>query len=360
MSKHQFKILSLDGGGIKGIIPCTILRYIEETTGQSISSLFHVIGGTSTGGIIALGLSKPKDNGRNAYSAADMLKLYVEHGKHIFSRRKNDLLSWMGSIIEKGIFDKIFDIEQFENLLKEQFGESRLKDSLTDVLVTTYEPQKEKPFLFSSRLAKVNPEEDYLLREIARSTSAAPTFFKPAKVEYENKQMAFVDGGVFANNPSILAYSEAKALWKQKTKTTTVPIPDKLDRNSKTFEAVVTPDDLDLPFFMLSIGCGHCPAKIDLSDAGDWRTKDWIKPLLSSVFMQSVSESTDYTMQYLMPPFEDGTLRYIRLKEIELSPENSEMDNASDDNIKELCAIADEYVEENKKELDKICDLLMK
>jgi patatin-like phospholipase/acyl hydrolase len=359
MGKHKFKILSIDGGGIKGIIPCKILMYIEKKTGQPVSRLFHILAGTSTGGIIALGLTKPDKDAGNAFSAEEMLNLYKDNGKDIFSKRDNDLKSWLGSIIEKGLFDKDFNVAKFEKILKDKFGESRLKDSLADVLITTYEPQQEKPFYFSSRLAMQHEEENILLREIARSTSAAPTFFKPAKVGYENKEMAFVDGGVFANNPAVLAYGEAKELWKLKNKTLKVNLPKGIDPSMKSFEAVVTPDDLDLPFFMLSIGCGHCPAKIDLSGADNWRTKDWIKPLLSSVFMQSVSESTHYTMQYLMPPFEDGTKRYIRLDDIPLSPENSEMDNTSKKNIDELCKIADDYIEVHKKELDMICDILM-
>jgi len=360
MSKHQFKILSLDGGGIKGIIPCTILKYIEKKTGQPVSGLFNVLAGTSTGGIIALGLTRQNEDGGNIYSADDMLELYVKHGKHIFSKRSNDFKSWVGSIIQKGLFDKSFDVEKFEKILLEKFADSRLKDSLTDVLITTYAPEQEKPFYFSSRLAKEDDKENILLREIARSTSAAPTYFKPSKVAYDSdKKLAFVDGGVFANNPSILAYSEAKEIWKKKNKVKTVSVPHGMDSTAKTFNAVVSADDNDLPFFMLSIGCGHHSTKIDFSDADDWRTKDWIEPLLSNVFMQSVAESTDYTMKHLLPPFEDGAVRYVRL-DLPIPEENSEMDNASDDNIKALCGIADTYVDQHKAVLDEICAIILK
>jgi hypothetical protein len=136
-----------------------------------------------------------------------------------------------------------------------------------------------------------------------------------------------------------------------------VSVPSDLDKNAKTFDAYVTPDDHDLPFFMLSIGCGHAPAKIDLSDAEDWRMANWIKPLLTSVFMQSVAESTDYTMKHLLPPFEDKTLRYIRL-DLEIPEANSQMDDVSEENIKALCKIADQFVKENQKKLDDICNLL--
>ncbi len=362
MSKHAFNILSIDGGGIRGIIPCTILRYIEDKTGLPAARLFNLLAGTSTGGIISLGLTMADKDGGNAYTADDMLKLYVEQGKYIFSRRPKDLLSWIGSAlpIPKGLFDKDFDVAGFEKILAAKFDDHRLKDSLTDLLVTTYDPQDEKPFYFSSRLAKQRPEENFLLRDIARSTSAAPTYFKPALVNYEGKEkLALVDGGVFANNPSILAYSEGKELWKQRQYAADLQPPTHAPGAAKVFEAVVSPDDHDLPFFLLSIGCGHSITSIDYSTAADWRTTKWLKPLLTNVFMQSVSESTDYTMQHLLPTFEDGTPRYIRLN-LQIPEANSQMDDASDENIQQLVAIANAYIASNKPKLNEICALLMK
>lgn len=350
---HQLKILSLDGGGIKGIIPCTILDYIEKKTDTPISELFHVIAGTSTGGIIALGLTMPAVPGPgNAFSAEKMLQLYVEHGKDIFSARPKDWKSRIDGIVEEGIMDNAYDVTPFEKILIGKFGTSQLKDSLSNVLVTTYSPKYQKPFYFISRLAKKDAHENFLLWKIARSTSAAPTFFKPSKVNYQgDDNVAFVDGGVFANNPSILAYAEAKEIWK---------LDDRFKNareNAKAFDAKPTPDDYDLPFYMLSIGCGHSPTAIEYDKADKWRTKDWIKPLLTNVFMQGVAESTNYTMQYLLPPFQDGTRRYDRL-DLGIPEKNSQMDDSSDDNIKELQAIADNYVKENKKKLDEICKLL--
>lgn len=137
-----------------------------------------------------------------------------------------------------------------------------------------------------------------------------------------------------------------------------VSVPDDLDKNAKAFDAFVSPDDQDLPFFMLSIGCGHAPAKLDLSDADDWRAANWIKPLLTNIFMQSVAESTDYSMKHLLPPYEDNTLRYWRL-DMEIPAENSQMDDVSDKNIKALCDIGDRFVKENQSRLDQICEHLV-
>lgn len=344
--KHQFKILSIDGGGIRGIIPCRILQFIENQTGP-ISKSFDLIAGTSTGGIIALGLSKPNAMGRNAYSAAQLLRLYTDLGKIIFEKRHEK--SWWDKFLSRlddeldTIKEHAFNHAGLEKILSETFGETQLSKAITNVLITTYEIQKGKTFYFQSRLAKKNSTENILMKEIARSTSAAPTYFTPSVVKYDGKDQAFVDGGVFANNPSILAYGEAKELWKQ--------------RGALAFDPQVTPDDNDLPFLMLSIGTGDSQYGISLEDAKTWQTQDWIKPLLNSVFMRSVSESTHFTMQHLLPDYTDKTPRYIRLNPV-IPEENSEMSDASPENIAALTKIAEEYITKNKQKLLEICEYL--
>jgi uncharacterized protein len=349
MPKPKFKILSIDGGGIRGVIPCYILAFIESQIGHPLSKVFDLIAGTSTGGIITLGLSTNNPKTNRAFKASEMLALYQENGEKIFEKRQSDWVSWAGSItnISELMTRKPYGSENIEAMLDTYFGNTQLSDTLTEVLVTSYEINKENPFYFLSRLAKINPKENKALKEIARSTSAAPTYFEPKLLNYDASQnLALVDGGVFANNPAILAYSEAKELWKSNDL-----------RKAKGFEPVVLADDNDLPFYMLSIGTGHSPNPIKLEDAQKWRTHHWIEPLLTNIFMQSVSASTHYTMQHLLPPYTDGTLRYQRI-DMQLPKECSEMDNASPENIQQLIAIADKYIEDNEANLLKICHLL--
>lgn len=345
MRKAAFKILSIDGGGIRGVIPCVILRFIEEQTGKKISELFSLMAGTSTGGIIALGLSSPGDDGLNKYDADTMLGLYRENGQDIFSGRKKDFLSVISSVHKtpKMLFENPYNINKLEQLLSKYFGTAKLSDALTDLLITTYDIESGRPFYYSSRLAAKKEKENFLMTDIARSTSAAPTFFTPLLTRYDKtNEVAFVDGGVFANNPSLLAYSEAKELWKQKLKA------------GKAFEAEVTKDDDDLPFFMLSLGTGFHPQQIDGKDAAKWRAVEWLQPLLSNIFMNSVAASTDYTMQHLLPPYEDDTLRYKRLN-FEIPEENTAMDDASEKNISTLIELAEDYVKKNEKTLLQVC-----
>jgi uncharacterized protein len=348
MGKASFKILSIDGGGIRGVIPCIILRFIEEQTGKKIPELFNLIAGTSTGGIIALGLSSPDADGVAKYDAETMLSLYRENGKDIFERRKKDFLSVLSSVSKKAgmLFEKPYNITNMEQLLGKYFGDIKLNQALTDLLITTYDIESGRPFYYSSRLAAKKDKENFLMKDIARSTSAAPTFFTPLLTKYDQaNDVSFVDGGVFANNPSLLAYAEAKELWKQQVK------------SGKAFDAEVTKDDNDLPFFMLSLGTGFHPQKISGKDAAGWRTAEWLEPMLSNVFMNSVAASTDYTMQHLLPPYEDDTLRYQRLN-FEIPEENTAMDDASEKNINALIGLAEDYVKNNEKTLLQLCNLL--
>jgi uncharacterized protein len=356
MGKHQLKILSIDGGGIRGIIPSTILAFIESQVG-SISDKFELLAGTSTGGIISLGLTKPDERGKNAFTAQDMRDLYVTHGKSIFGGREKDTLSILGSLLGdtiKGIVANPYHNDDIENILVATFGTTRLAECKSNVLVTTYELQKGRTFYFQSRLAREKEDENLEVRHVARSTSAAPTYFMPSIVDVAGTDQAFIDGGVFANNPSILAYGEAKELWKRKKMNATKITETSSDRG---FEAEVAADDEDLPFFMLSLGTGNSPHAISLEKAKNWRAVNWLEPLLSNIFMQSVAESTHFTMQHLLPPFIDGTARYKRL-DLNIPPENSQMDDASDKNIEALCKIADTYVKDNKAELMAICKVL--
>jgi patatin-like phospholipase/acyl hydrolase len=82
-----FKVLSIDGGGIRGIIPAMVLAEIEERTGKPIAEMFDLIAGTSTGGILALGLAMPEDGGRPRYTASELIELYEDEGASIFSGR---------------------------------------------------------------------------------------------------------------------------------------------------------------------------------------------------------------------------------------------------------------------------------
>lgn len=194
----MYRILSIDGGGMRGLIPATILAAIERRAGKPVAQLFDLVAGTSTGGIIAAAIAAgiPMDRVR---------QLYREQGLEIFSRGLGHVIDSLG-----GLADEKYPADGIERCLQSLFQDRRLSETHTDLLITSCTLSGE-PHFFKSRKAKLDPAEDYLLADVCRATSAAPTYFPPAEIVDVAKSMTryLVDGGLVANNPAMCAVTEA-------------------------------------------------------------------------------------------------------------------------------------------------------
>jgi len=217
LNTKKVRILSIDGGGIRGIIPAVSLKYIEDYLAQKVPGSrlcdhFDLIAGTSTGGILAgiLLAPDPDEPGRPRYSAADALNFYQQEGYSIFNGSKVSNFKRLWGLRSAVAFSP----KRIEALFQEYFGDTRLSQLLRPTLITTYNMQHQCAYFFTSREHK--QEREFFLRDVLRSTSAAPTYFPPAEIEniapkpdYKNP-MINIDGGVFANNPLMCAYAEAR------------------------------------------------------------------------------------------------------------------------------------------------------
>src|SRR5260370_14802556 len=124
-------ILSIDGAGIRGIIPAVVLAEIERRTNRPIAELFHLVAGTSTGGILAVGLTVPGADGKPKYTAQDMIDLYVKHGAEIFTK-----VWWRPAV--SLVAGAAYPPGPLEGLLKQYAVEPRLSEPATGVLVTSW------------------------------------------------------------------------------------------------------------------------------------------------------------------------------------------------------------------------------
>ena len=321
---NPVKILSIDGGGIRGIIPAIILAEIEERTQKSISELFQLISGTSTGGMLALSLVKPDENGKPEYSAQKTVKLYETEGEKIFSRSVSHRIRGMGGLMEgKYLSDGI------EDVLNRYFRETCLKESLADVLIVSYEIEKRIPWLFRSSKAKINGDYDFPMKQVARATTAAPTYFEPLMIKADAAvdYYALIDGGVCANNPAMCAYVEA--------------------RNTH-------PDSDD--YLIVSLGTGQISRPILYDKAKDWGLAGWAQPILS-VVLNGVCSTVDYQLRQLLPPRDDSP-RYYRFQ-MRLDEDHAGLDDASPENIRILKLLAQELVQDNRDDLNRLCDQLV-
>ena len=145
-------ILSIDGGGIRGIIPAMVLAELERRTGRPTCKLFDLIAGTSTGGVLALALTKPDAAGSPEFSAARLIELYELEGDRIFSP------AWHRWKIIGFLYDLFFVRYSARNIgrvLRQYFGDTRLSEAITPLLITAYELEQRDPWLFKSEKAKI-------------------------------------------------------------------------------------------------------------------------------------------------------------------------------------------------------------
>ncbi|MGB0522878.1 MAG: CBASS cGAMP-activated phospholipase [Flammeovirgaceae bacterium] len=321
--EKQYRVLSIDGGGIRGIIPAMILAEIEERTGKRISELFDFIAGTSTGGILGLGLVIPGEDGKPKYAAEDLVKLYQDNGSTIFSKD-----TWKRIQSAGGVLDEKYSQAGIESVLEKYFGDAELKDVLTDVLITSYDLETRRPFFFKSMKAKKDPNRNHLVRLAARATSAAPTYFEPLKLTTDDRftYYSLVDGGLYANNPAMCAYAEVTRMDKR-----------------------------DLLF--VSLGTGEMSAQtISHDKARNWGVMEWIKPLID-VMMDGNSDTVAYQLAQVMDVKPNSD--YYRIQ-ANLTKDSAEMDNVKDSNIRKLKIIANDTIRDESKAIQAICDRLLK
>ena len=319
------KILSIDGGGIRGIIPAMLLAHIETTAGRPIAQLFDLVAGTSTGGILALGLTIPKTAATPLHSARQLVDLYEKQGRQIFSRSL-----WRRFVSCDNLMHEKYSASGIEAVLTGYFGDSRLRDAATDVLVTSYEIGRSFPFFFKSSNARRRPDYDFPARYVARATSAAPTYFAPMKLPSgtNSDYYTLIDGGVFANNPAACALVEARTTH-----------PEAGD------------------FLVVSLGTGALNRSLTYSATKDWGIAKWAVPLLSIVF-DGVSSTVDYQLRQLLPDQSTDCRRYYRFQTT-LDGQNHSLDNTSSANITALKGLANELIDKEADNLAKLAKKLV-
>jgi patatin-like phospholipase/acyl hydrolase len=199
----QKKILSIDGGGIKGVFPASFLASIEETLGDKVSNYFDLIVGTSTGGIIALGLGL-------GIAAKDILKFYEELGPSIFHGSK------ISKLIRR-LYSSKYNQKPLSDAVTNTFGQKKLGESTKRLVIPSLNLETGEVHLFKTA-HHPRLEKDYKIRavDVALATAAAPTYFPTFQ---SSDGIPLVDGGMWANNPLGVAVVEAIGIlqWQPST-----------------------------------------------------------------------------------------------------------------------------------------------
>jgi len=186
-----FRVLSLDGGGIRGLFTAAFLAHIEEQAKKPLSSCFDLIVGTSTGGIIALAIG-------SGIRACDVLRFYLEEGKSIFSKAR----PWPIRLMRPK-----YDAEPLYEALKKFLGTATMNDSKTKLCITSYESVEGTPRVIKTDHAEgLHWGGEQLMWKVGAATSAAPTYFPAFQISTHDSHL---DGGVWANNPVHVGIAEA-------------------------------------------------------------------------------------------------------------------------------------------------------
>ena len=333
----HFRILSIDGGGIRGIIPATILWYLEEELKQKsgnpdarLSDYFDLFAGASTGGILACTYlaPDPQNPTRPKQTAEDSLNLYLKDGPQIFKRSLTRTVKTLG-----GWWRQRYDAKTLELRLQDVLGaETCMSDLLRPCMIPAYDVQQKEALFFKSHEAKQDQSQDFKAWQIARATSAAPTYFAPMQLQAGNQKLSLVDGALFARNPALWAMLEAKSL-----------IP-------KPAEAVFSESNI----LMVSIGTGDCNNNFSAQNLQNKGTIGWAKPTFD-IMLNARAAMVSQQLEHL---FDHASFNYNRLDPC-LHNADHAMDNVNPDNLQALHEAGLHYIEQNKEKLDTIIDQLM-
>lgn len=340
------RILSLDGGGMRGLIPAQILIYVEqkikEKTGNpdaKLAEYFDLIAGSSAGGILGCLYLCPDPNSptKALLSAEEVLQFYYQKSDQIFAQSFwHSLLNFGGFLSEK------YSHRSFESLLKTFFGDLRLSQLLKPTLITAYEIERRKTHFFTQHDARFDSRHDFLVRDVIRSTTAAPTFFQVAQVKsLKNEIFAFVDGGVFANNPALCAYAEVRHKFNRYFN-----LDERYESGPTASEMVI-----------LSLGTGDVKRTYPYDKAKHWGKIEWLLPLFD-IIMTGVSETVDYQMKQIYDAIQKHD-QYLRISPILKDEDIFPIDDTSEKNLREIIKLAQEQTEKYRNRLDDFVDLLL-
>jgi patatin-like phospholipase/acyl hydrolase len=289
------KILAVDGGGIRGLIPALVLAEIEKRTGRPIWSLFDLVAGTSTGAIIACALTRP-----SPMPADQVAAIYENEGPRIFDASLLKKFTSLG-----GVVDERYDARELVKSLHRHLGDTRLGEAVTGILVTAYDLEARQALV-------LRREDDVSMADAAHASSAAPTYFEPVRLGART----LIDGGVFAINPAMLAYAEANG-------------------------------SIDV---LASLGTGEHTRRLPYEEVKNWGQIEWAQPIIDVVFDGS-ADVVDDVLRRLIDE------RYVRLQ-TPLDEASDDLDDASPENLAALRREADQLIAQRSADIDRLCALV--
>ncbi|KAJ4714935.1 Patatin [Melia azedarach] len=340
----KITVLSIDGGGIRGIIPGTILTSLEsklqdlDGPNARIADYFDIIAGTSTGGLITTLLAAPYKEARPMF-AKDINDFYLQHGPKIFPQNSKNFLSPFTSLIDKVMGPK-YDGKYLRSLVNQRLGDMTVKDTLTNVLIPAFDIKLLQPVIFSTTGGKESALKNARLADICISTSAAPTFFPAHYFEImdnatgRTRSFDLIDGAVAANNPTLMAISHiSKEIMKQN--------PQFIDMKPM--------DSRNMLVLSLGTGAAKQEFKYSAATASKWGLFDWIydngKTPMLDIFSDASSDVVDIHVSTLFQSL-GSKHNYLRIQDDTLTGDAASVDISNKENLQKLVNIGTRLLKE--------------
>ena len=316
------RILAVDGGGIRGIVPAVLLQALQQRLERPVSDYFDVIAGTSTGGLIAAALCSPGPGGRPRYDTEQILGFYTDDCREIFHRSL-----WHTLVSIGGLRRPKYPSSGMRRFLEERFGNLELAEARRLLMLVTYDITRRRPFVFCSARAVESAGKNFRVRDACLATTAAPTYFPAATIEdLAGEERHFVDGGVCSNDPMLPAFVEA----------------------DKEFPG--------RPVLMVSLGTGNLTDPLGIHGARRWGALRWATQILD-VLMDGQSGMSENCLDHLVKSRERPGSAYFRLQP-DIPPGLGRLDDTSAGNVAGLQEVTVAYCRDQSSVLDSIASTL--
>ncbi len=319
-----YRVLSLDGGGIRGLLTAIWLRDLRQRLGSPLRDHFHLIAGTSTGSILACALASGRE-------PDEIIALYREKGEQIFPGLGGRVWSRLTRIVSDGLSAPRYDGTGLITALKEAFGELRFGDLPTRTMVVAYDTQDRSAKVFKSWRMD-HEERNNFVWELVASSCSAPVYFPAFPLTVNGQLRPMIDGGVAANNPCACAVAEA------------VRLNSPVDASPPALPGLI----------VASFGTGQTTRPIPYEAARQWGAVQWMLPIID-VLMDGSGDSTSYIVEQLV-----GEQGYFRFNTA-LTDAYDDIDNASPVNLHALEGVATRYLSDGggSAKVARLANLLM-
>lgn len=311
------RVLAIDGGGIRGLLPGVVLAELERLTGRPTHQLFDLIAGASAGGLVAAALCVPGDQDGARWTASEVTGLFEREGARIFQRSLRRSLRTRFGFSRPRYSDRALN-----EVLTDYCGQVRLREATTGLMICAYDVERRLPVRFTSWAAKESDANDRALWQVARATISAPTYFEPMRLTPPGKHApgSLIDGGIVAHNPALLGAIEAATMRPQE------------------------------PVRIVSLGTGELNKRLRWEDASTWGSVRWARPIIDMFF----DASSSIVQEQLARMLGERNHRF----QIPLTGCTEAMDDASPRNLAALRRNAELLIEQRHDELVQLAEEL--